>query len=154
MQFSPKSGYHKNLSLCMALLVQQFWICYVFDRSSILSFLLFIVEQRIFMPKMRNCSEMKYSVVFVIVLHLRFHQIFCNIHSMRKEIWPLNLLFNHWNHTFFGFNRKLFLSLFEVKVFYYLVKTKIHGTGYSFWDRLCNYLHKFPWNVLSVHKSW
>ena len=25
-------------------------------------------------------------------------------------------------------------------------------TGYSFWDRLHNYLHKFPWIVLSVHK--
>ena len=23
---------------------------------------------------------------------------------------------------------------------------------YSFWDRLCNFLHKFTWIVLSVHK--
>ena len=26
------------------------------------------------------------------------------------------------------------------------------GTGYSFWDRLRNFLHKFSWIVLSVHK--
>ena len=25
-------------------------------------------------------------------------------------------------------------------------------TGYSFWDRLRNFLHKFTWIVLSVHK--
>ena len=25
-------------------------------------------------------------------------------------------------------------------------------TGYSFWDWLRNFLHKFPWIVLSVHK--
>ena len=24
-------------------------------------------------------------------------------------------------------------------------------TGYSFWDQLCNFLHKFTWIVLSVH---
>ena len=66
---------------------------------------------------MRNCSEMKYSVVFVIVLHLRFHEIFCNIPSMRKEIWPLNLLFNHGNHTFFGFYMKLFWVFLKSKFF-------------------------------------
>ena len=27
-----------------------------------------------------------------------------------------------------------------------------HFTGYSFWDRLRNFLHKFTWIVLSVHK--
>ena len=27
-----------------------------------------------------------------------------------------------------------------------------HCTGYSFWDRLRNFLHKFTWIVLSVHK--
>ena len=26
------------------------------------------------------------------------------------------------------------------------------STGYSFWDWLCNFLHKFTWIVLSVHK--
>ena len=26
------------------------------------------------------------------------------------------------------------------------------ATGYSFWDRLRNFLHKFTWVVLSVHK--
>ena len=24
-------------------------------------------------------------------------------------------------------------------------------TGYSFWDGLCNFVHKFTWIVLSVH---
>ena len=28
----------------------------------------------------------------------------------------------------------------------------IFFTGNSFWDRLCNFLHKFTWIVLSVHK--
>ena len=32
-------------------------------------------------------------------------------------------------------------------------KHTVHlGTGYSFWDRLCNFLHKFTWIVLTVHK--
>ena len=31
------------------------------------------------------------------------------------------------------------------------VYAKLKNTGYSFWDRLRNFLHKFTWIVLSVH---
>ena len=31
-------------------------------------------------------------------------------------------------------------------------QANIYLTGYSFWDRLHNFLHKFTWIVLSLHK--
>ena len=33
-----------------------------------------------------------------------------------------------------------------------IVEAKEVHTGYSFWDQLQNFLHKFTWIVLSVHK--
>ena len=38
------------------------------------------------------------------------------------------------------------IQVIPLSVFYNLC------TGYSFWDRLCHFLHKFTWIVLSVYK--
>ena len=47
---------------------------------------------------------------------------------------------------FFHLVRRFWNQIFTWKV------NNMYYTGYSFWDRLHNFLHKFTWVVLSVHK--
>ena len=48
---------------------------------------------------------------------------------------------------------KLILDQYSQQIYFLLLpKLHIFATGYSFWDRLRNFLHKFTSIVFSVHK--
>ena len=83
----------------------------------------------------------------------------------------LNSLFfshyiNNFRHKMYIKNFKNMQTLFYVKLFKFAEwvfcltcspklnrkENNVKCTGYTFWDRLRNFLHKFTWIVLSVHK--
>ena len=84
--------------------------------------------------------------------------MFALLHHLRKDETMLDSII--W-HTAAGENMKtitknsgvsdilVMMSLRSARLFQKIQR----GTGYSFRDRLCNFLHKFTWIVLSVHKT-
>ena len=60
----------------------------------------------------------------------------------------VNFLYLDWAF----FRRKLYLILLFLTPLVTADLSKYLCTGYSFWDRLRNFLHKFTWIVLSVQK--
>ena len=85
--------------------------------------------------KMTNLHPLYRSLWF---LHANLIRLTANFHLI---VWT-NSSWTRWA----SFPRDL---IFFGRSFWYLKKII---TGYSFWDWWCNFLHKFTWIVLSVHK--
>ena len=84
-------------------------------------------------------------------IHLRSRYIFHDFWSLppyRRQFFT-TIRWQIWQIFDPSLPKKCWRLKWMVPIWYVAM---ILGTGYSFWDRLRNFLHKFSWIVLSVHK--
>ena len=103
-------------------------VSYFFDQNSLLK------VSRILIVKAADFD------LFYLLMAILFPS-YVSLDFLRRFILPMNL---NW----------MFQSYFWIQVKNKSCSSnhKVISTGYCFWDRLRNLLHKFTWTVLSVHK--
>ena len=70
------------------------------------------------------------------------------VHGFQRQFWVYNfLIFSSFQPS----NRAKSMKQ-NMKMTNFKIQLGNADTGYSFWDWLRNFLHKFPWIILSVHK--
>ena len=97
------------------------------------------------------------SLNFQHLFDLGFCEILQTFSSFRQTfrwhfLWEVKVTWMSWNfvrfHENYKSNRFQISILTQRKVLFLKRILSAPYTDYSFWDRLCNFLHKFTWIVL------